>query len=105
MYVTPSSFFEYLTSKYPPTLSIRLLSEITNETEQTIRNAISKGTYPIPSFKFGSKRLFRLTDVAAFIDQQFRIASTHTSQPKPLGRPTKAQQIAKRRLSATESIR
>ncbi len=97
------SFFEYLTSKYPPTLSIRHVSEITNETEQTIRNGVSKGAYPIPSFKLGRKRLFRLTDVATFIDQQFQLASSPKAQPKPIGRPTKAAQIAKRRLNMHES--
>lgn len=96
------SFFEYLASKYPPTLSIKHVSEITNETEQTIRNSVSKGAYPIPSFKLGRKRLFRLTDVAAFIDQQFKIATAQKPQPKPLGRPTKAQQVTKRRLNIAE---
>ncbi|CAJ0788876.1 MULTISPECIES: hypothetical protein [Ralstonia] len=37
------TFLEYLTPLYPPTLSVRQVSEITSETEQTIRNAISLG--------------------------------------------------------------
>lgn len=102
MNLIESSFTEYLSSKYPPVLSIRLLSEITTETEQSIRNSLSKGNYPIPSFKFGHKRLFRLTDIATYIDQQFKAASAPKSHPKPLGRPTKAEQVAKRRLSMQE---
>lgn len=60
------SLISYLTPLYPPTLTVRHLSEITNEHEQTIRNAISQGKYPIPSFKLGGKRLFRLVDVATY---------------------------------------
>lgn len=100
---TSSSFLEYLASRYPLVITIRLLSEITNETEQSIRNSISNGRYPVPSFKLGHKRLFLLSAVATYIEQQIKIAQTPKTNPKPLGRPTKAAQIAKRRLSMQES--
>ncbi len=95
-----SSFFDYLSSRYPLIITVRLLSEITNENEQSIRNSISKGDYPIPSFKLGHKRLFRLTNVASYIEHQVQISEIPKVSPKPLGRPTKAEQIAKRRLNA-----
>ncbi|MFX3545888.1 helix-turn-helix domain-containing protein [Ralstonia mannitolilytica] len=87
------TFLEYLTPLYPPTLSVRQVSEITSETEQTIRNAISLGRYPIPSFKIGSKRVFRLLDVATYIDGLCAADPSHPANRRPKrGRPTKVQQ-------------
>jgi len=87
---------EYLSTRYSPTLSIPDVSEITGEHEQTIRNRLSAGDYPIPSFKVGKKRLFRLQDVAAYIDQMCLADASHPSnKPSQRGRPTKVQQIAK----------
>lgn len=65
------TWFDYLLSRYPPTITVDQLSEITSEHPNTIRNLISKGAYGIPSYKHRSKRLFRITDVARFIEQQF----------------------------------
>jgi len=90
------TLLEYLTPLYPPTVSVRQVSEITSETEQTIRNALSQGRYPIPSFKMGSKRAFRLVDVAAYIDGLCTADPSHPANKRPKrGRPTKAQQLAK----------
>jgi hypothetical protein len=91
-------FFDTLSKQYPPTLSVHLLSEITNEHEQTIRNKVSQGSYPIASFKIGRKRLFKLIDVAAYIDQQCAQDRSHpTNRPARRGRPTKVAQLAKQR--------
>lgn len=88
---------EFLRSQFPPTLSVQQVSEITSEHEQTIRNKLSKKVYPIPSFKIGRKRLFRLVDVADYIDQQCFFDPSHPSNTRPKkGRPTKVQQLAKR---------
>ncbi|MEE4460945.1 helix-turn-helix domain-containing protein [Azotobacter chroococcum] len=89
------SLIEFLTPLYPPTLTVRQVSEITSENEQTIRNAISQGTYPIPSFKLGSKRLFRLLDVASYIDELCaKDPSNPANQRRKRGRPTKVEQQA-----------
>ena len=72
MSVAANTFAEYLSTRYPPTLSVREVSEITSEHEQTIRNKVSKKVYPIPSFTIGRKRLFRLIDVAAFMNDSIR---------------------------------
>lgn len=86
----------YLSSLYPPALSVAQVAEITSEAPQTIRNRLSAGTYPVPSFKAGRKRAFRLVDVAAFIDQQIAVdPSNPANRPARRGRPTKVQQIAK----------
>lgn len=72
MAVSPQfRFLDLLTSKYPPTVNVRQVSEITSQDEQTIRNALSTGRFQIPSFKLGRKRLFRLTDVAQHLEQAF----------------------------------
>lgn len=34
-----------------------------------VRNALSKGTFPIPSFKIACKRVFYVKDVADYIDR------------------------------------
>ncbi|MDR3383928.1 helix-turn-helix domain-containing protein [Cupriavidus basilensis] len=90
------TLLEYLTPLYPPTLSVRQVSEITSETEQTIRNAISQHRYPIPSFKIGSKRVFTLIEVAAYLDGLRAADPSHPANLRPQrGRPTKVQQQAK----------
>lgn len=94
--------FDYLSTQYPPTLSVHQVSEITSEHEQTIRNKVCKGDYPIPSFKLGKKRLFRLVDVAGYIDQQCMADPSHPSNKRPKrGRPTKVAQLAKQREQPT----
>lgn len=86
----------YLSSLYPPALSVAQVAEITSEAPQTIRNRLSAGTYPVPSFKVGRKRAFRLIDVAAFIDRQCaEDPSNPSNRPARRGRPTKVQQVAK----------
>lgn len=95
------TFLEYLTPLYPPTLSVRQVSEITSETEQTIRNAISLGRYPIPSFKIGSKRVFCLLEVAGYLEALRTADPSHPANRRPKrGRPTKAEQLARRRALA-----
>ncbi len=64
------STLEFLSKAYPPTLTVEQVSEITSEQPQTIRNLISQGRYRVPSFKIGRKRVFRLLDVAEYIDRQ-----------------------------------
>ncbi|WP_108525321.1 MULTISPECIES: helix-turn-helix domain-containing protein [unclassified Pseudomonas] len=91
---------------YPPTLTVEQVSEITSEQPQTIRNLVSQGRYRIPSFKIGRKRVFRLIDVAQFIDQQFLADPSHPSKKKPRrGRPTKVEQMARQSGDVRASLR
>lgn len=95
---------EYLSTRFLPTISVRDLSEITTEHEQTIRNKISKGVYPIPSFTIGRKRLFRLIDVAVFIERQREADPSHPAHQRPKrGRPTKVEKLARERAQSSLS--
>lgn len=92
------TLLEYLTQLYPPTLSVRQVSEITSETEQTIRNAISQRRYPISSFKIGSKRVFSLIEVAGYLEGLRMADPSHpANQRRRRGRPSKLEQIARQR--------
>jgi hypothetical protein len=66
---------------------------------QTLLNQLSRGTCRLPVFKQGRRWCVRLTDLSAFIDEQY-YASNPTSvsgdEPRRRGRPTKAQQVARR---------
>lgn len=100
MVVFPVSTLDFLCKSFPPTLTVEQVSEITSEQPQTIRNLVSQGCYRIPSFKIGRKRVFRLVDVAEFIDRQFLADPSHPSHQKPKrGRPTKVEQLARRRAA------
>jgi hypothetical protein len=93
-----NSSLGFLSSLYPQTLTVFQVAEITRESIQTIRNRLSSGTYHIPSFKVGRKRLFRLVDLIEFLDQQYLEDASHPSHRRPKrGRPTKAEQIARKR--------
>lgn len=97
MVTASNTFFQYLCTRFSPTLSVRDVSEITREHEQTIRNKVSKGTYPVPSFTIGRKRLFKLVDVAAYIERQCAADPSNIVNKRPKrGRPTKVQQLAGR---------
>ncbi len=89
-----TSTLEFLNTRYPPSLSVKQVAEITSLSAATIQGAISRGEYPIPSFKIGGKRVFRLVDVAAYIDQQFAAANSRTTKRRP-GRPKKIEQLAR----------
>lgn len=87
---TQIRFLDLLSAKYPPTVDVRQVSEITRADEQTIRNALAHGRYQIPSFKLGRRRLFRLTDVALHIEQAFAEEQARRSRTPPKrGRPSK----------------
>lgn len=81
-----ASSLEYLASRYPPSLNVKQVGEITSGSVDAIRNALSRGRYPIPSFKIGRKRVFRLVDVAAYLDQQFAAANSSPTRVDPLAR-------------------
>jgi hypothetical protein len=102
---TSLSTLDFLRARFDTlSISVAQLSLVTREHEQSIRNSLSQGKYPIQSFKAGGKRLFLLVDVAAFIDQSREEAAAeirgrsekNSGQLKRRrGRPTKAEQIAR----------
>lgn len=102
-----SSTLENLRTRFATeSITVAQLASITREHEGTIRNALSAGEYPIPSFKAGSKRLFFLLDVASFVDacrqqavieaaaaQQAKAIQKLAVKPRRRGRPRKAEQL------------
>jgi hypothetical protein len=88
---------DFLAARFPPSVCVKQLSQITSEAEQTIRNKLAAGVYPIPSFSHGRKRLFRLIDIANYIDRVCGLTDHNaTSLAKQRGRPTKVMQEQRR---------
>ena len=95
------SFAEYLFNKYPPTITVKQLAEITGENEQTIRNRLSKGTYPLNAIKPFGKVCFLITEVVEMFQKIEAVEVKNIKRVKK-GRPTKIEQMAKRRLAVEE---
>jgi predicted DNA-binding transcriptional regulator AlpA len=49
-------------------LSVREAARMLPIAEKSVRNRLSAGTFPIPSYKFGGKRAFKLSEILEFID-------------------------------------
>lgn len=98
---TQLSTLDLLTQHYRVLLTIPEVAEITSMQPQTIRNRLARGDFPIPSLKIGRRRLFRLLDVAAFLD---RLAGVDNSSffavARQRGRPTKAAQARRQGVAA-----
>jgi hypothetical protein len=76
-------------------LSIASVAILLGCAEQSIRNAISKNTFPIISSKEGAKRYCDVRDVAMYLDSKRKVA--HTIPKRRRGRPTKAEQLSNQR--------
>lgn len=98
---TQLSTLDLLTQHYRVLLTIPEVAEITSIQPQTIRNRLARGDFPIPSLKVGRRRLFRVVDVAAFLD---RLAGVDTggflAVARHRGRPTKAEQARRQGAAA-----
>ena len=80
----------YLETIFPGQAALPILrvGEVIGMPTQTVRNQLHAGTFPIPSFKQGARRMCLKTEVATYLD---RIAGV---QPKPKrGARTKAERI------------
>lgn len=93
--VRSASALDYLVQHYGPNITLSQLSSITTQGIRTIQNAIVKGDYPIPSFKIGGKRVFRLVDVADYLDRQFAATNNAAATPNRHAGAT-AQQPARK---------
>ena len=87
-------------------LSPRELAQKLALKEQTIYNRHSSGASLPPCLKIGNRLRFRQSDVDAWIAAQLEAQSVSTTKavaPAPEkrrpGRPTKAEQIARRRIA------
>lgn len=89
-------------------LSPRELATLLSLSEQTIYNRHSAGGNLPPCIKIGTRLRFRLSDVDVWITSQ--LETVPASPPRPLttdslspgkrGRPTKAEQIVRRKAVA-----
>lgn len=62
--------------------------------EQTTRNLLSKGIFPIPTEKIGAKRVVSIFVLADFVTQRSHIAPSAIPTPRVRrGAPTKAERI------------
>lgn len=65
-------------------------SESVGIPEQTARNKLSDGTYPIRTVTNGARRFIHISDLAAFVESLR--PESESPKPKP-GRPTKASKL------------
>ena len=91
----PTTTAELLVRQVGPTilLSVRQVSEITGQAEQTLRNLISQGRTTLPTRRVGGRRVVHVLDLAAWLDAQ-RGEPVEPAPPPPRrpGRPTKREQ-------------
>ncbi len=94
----PSTTTELLLAQFAPAvlLTLKQVSQVTGQAEQTIRNLISQGRTTLPTRKIGGKRVVHVLDLASWLDEQ-RAAPSHAvlapagPRRRP-GRPTKLEQ-------------
>lgn len=93
----PSATVDLLVQQFAPCvfLSLKQVSQVTGQAEQTIRNLISQGRTTLPTRKVGGKRVVHVLDLADWLDR-YRVGPSAMQDPalariRP-GRPTKAEQ-------------
>lgn len=93
-----SKSIELLKALYPGALQVGIeqLALALSQHPQTIRNQVSEGTFPIPTYCIGARRYAAIIDVASYLDG-LRSGITRTRR----GRPRKAEQIARRESAAS----
>ncbi len=65
-----------------------------NWADQTSRNRLTAGKFPIPTYSLGGRRMVRLDALARFMDQ----ASGDTAKRPTRGRPSKKEELEAARL-------
>jgi predicted DNA-binding transcriptional regulator AlpA len=93
----PSTTAELLVSQFAPVvlLTLKQVSQVTGQAEQTIRNLISQNRTTLPTRKVGGRRVVHVLDLAAWLDEQRMAPDDVPSADPPCrrpGRPTKAEQ-------------
>lgn len=77
-------------------IPLPLVARVLGIAEQTARNQVSAGKFPIPTFLQGPLRFALITDIAAHLDAKRAGADGLKTRR---GRPTKAEQIARRQAA------
>lgn len=78
-------------------LSLVSLAKLLDFAEQSIRNAISAGTFPIKNYKDGAHRFFDVRDVAEYLEKKRDEANQKPAKKAKVGRPTKRVSMARAR--------
>ena len=94
--IQDSSALEIILKLHPgqSRLSLVALAKLLDWAEQSIRNAISDGTFPIKSYKDGAHRFFDIRDIAEHLEKK-RGEAIQKPKKNKVGRPTKAAQLAR----------
>lgn len=95
-----SSSLAILQAQFPGQIRIQLTSsaKVLDLAEQSIRNQISKGTFPIPTVLDGGRRFVFIQDLAEFLETQRLTASA--GKKKRRGPRTNAEKFAAERLAS-----
>ncbi|MCP5151977.1 MAG: pyocin activator PrtN family protein [Ectothiorhodospiraceae bacterium] len=87
---------ELLIRQFAPAvlLTLKQVSLVTGQAEQTLRNLISQGRTTLPTRKVGGKRVVHVLDLAAWLDAQpvAAVEPPHPPVRRRPGRPTKLEQ-------------
>ena len=87
---------DYLQSLFPGQMGIPILSagKIIGFAEQTTKNKVSQGKFPVQVGRIGKKRIVHILDLAEFMELQ-RAKENKIRR----GRPTKTQQIERQQTA------
>ena len=58
---------DYLTKQYGPTMGLAEIAVVTKRSLPTLRNNISAGQFPVPTFRVMGRRVAMTEDVAAYL--------------------------------------
>ena len=94
---------QLLSARYPAVVELPIAAQECSIAHQTLLNQICKGTCPLPVFKQGRRWYVRLVDLAEYIDRRFLLSNPQQIARPKRGRPTKAEEIARRIANAAAS--
>lgn len=91
------SSFQIIQQFYPgqSRLSLLSLAKLLDFADQSIRNSISAGKFPIKSYKDGAHRFFDIRDVAAYLEKMRDGVIQKPVSKAKRGRPTKGLSMAR----------
>lgn len=99
-----SMTLQLLSVRYPAVVELPIAAQECSVAHQTLLNQICKGKCPLPVFKQGRRWYVRLVDLADYIDRRFLLSNPQQIARPKRGRPTKAEEIARRISAATAGV-
>lgn len=75
----PSRSMAYLETIFPQQVALPILKagQTLGMSQQTVRNLVCMGKFPLPTFKIGGRRMCHKSDVAAYLDALSEITPKH----------------------------